>query len=507
MGVGESVAAQPRDQWSTRLGFIMAAMGSAIGLGNIWRYPAVVYENGGGAFLIPYFVALATAGIPMLILEYGLGHRSRRAAPLTFRRLTRRFEWLGWWMIGISFFIMTYYIVIIGWVLSYLWYSPGTRWGDDTNGFFFGEYLGLSDSFWEVGGIQWKVLLAVAIALAIVYVILRRGVSRGIEVAAKILMPTLIVLIVIITLRGLTLPGADTGLNVLLTPDFSALTDAGVWVAAYGQVFFSLSIAFSIMIAYSSYLPRRSDLSNSAVIVGLANAGFEFLAALGVFSVLGFLAVQQATDVTEVATSGVGLAFVAFPEIVNQLPAFNSLFGLLFFGALLFAGITSAVSILECGIAGVREKFHLSRTAAVNWMCGLVALVSIVYVTRGGLYYLDVVDHFVNNYGLVVAGFVEVILVAWIVRHLDQLRQHINEQSYLHLGWWWTVTLSIVTPVLLGFVIIFNLYEEIRTRYGDYPLSGLLVLGWGAVLVTLILAATLQWVRRHDAHVDIEEAP
>ncbi len=498
MAANEETLAEPREQWGTRLGFILAAMGSAIGLGNIWRYPYVVYDNGGGAFLIPYFIAIASAAVPLLILEYSLGHKYRHAAPFAFRRVRRNAEWLGWFQIGISLVIMTYYIVIIGWVLSYFYYSFGSRWGDDPNAFFFGSYLGTTDSFWSVGGIQWKVLLSVVIAWAITYLIMRRGVRRGIELAAKILIPALILMILAIVIRGLTLPGAAAGLDVLLTPDFGALLDAQVWVAAYGQVFFSFSIGFAVMIVYASYLPRRGDLSNSAVIVGMANSGFEFLAALGVFSVLGFLATAQGVGITEVVESGVGLAFVAFPQIINEMPALNSLFGALFFGALLFAGLTSAVSIMEAAVAGVREKFRLSRTAAVNLTCGLTALVSILYVTRGGLYYLDTVDRFVNNFGLIFAGLAEVILIAWIARQIGPLQAHINQGSYLRVGWWWTISLMVVTPVLLSVMAAINLYQEITNRYEDYPLSGLLVMGWGTVLITLVLAFVLQALRRHE---------
>lgn len=166
-------AAEQRDQFGSKLGFIMAAIGSAIGLGNIWRYPYVVYDNGGGAFLLPYFIAIATAGIPILILEFYLGNRNQGSAPVAYRSLSQRWEWLGWWQAAITFFIGTYYMVIIGWVLAYLYYSFGTQWGSDTEGFFLGNFLGLSDSFWSVGGLQLKVLIPFVIAWAIVYWLLR----------------------------------------------------------------------------------------------------------------------------------------------------------------------------------------------------------------------------------------------------------------------------------------------------------------------------------------------
>ena len=505
----EKATTTGRDQWGSKLGFLLAAMGSAIGLGNIWRYPYVVYENGGGAFLIPYFVAIATAALPILIMEYTLGHRFRSGAPHAFREMRRGWEWLGWWQVLVAFLISTYYVVILGWCLAYCVYSFGLQWGDDTAGFFVGDFLGTSAGgdpagFWDVGGLRWNVLVPVVIAWVMVYAILRRGVARGIEVTAKVLMPLLVVLLLALVVRGVTLDGATEGLNVLFTPDFGALGDAGVWIAAYGQVFFSMSIAFSIMIAYASYLPRRTDLTNSAFVVGLSNASFEFLAAIGVFAVLGFLAVATQSAVTEVAgTGGVGLAFIAFPQIINTLPGLNSLFGVVFFGALFLAGVTSAVSIMEPGIAAVREKFHLRRTPAVNWICGAAALVSLLYVTQGGLFYLDTADRFLNNFGLVTCGLAMVVLVAWVAKELDTLRDHANAVSYIQLGAWWKYSLMYVTPLLLGTMTIYNLWTEVTTPYSDYPWSGLVVVGWGVVALTLMGAITLHQVRKsHEMRLD-----
>ena len=492
-----------RDQWGSKLGFILAAAGSAVGLGNIWRYPYVVYDNGGGAFLLPYFIALATAGIPILILEYGLGNKFRGSGPLSYRRLSQRWEWLGWWQVTVSFVIGTYYMVIIGWVLAFFYFSIGTQWGSDTEAFFTGTFVGVSDSFWSIGGIQFKVLIPFLVAWAIVYWLLIRGVGRGIELAARILLPLMFLMMLILVIRGLTLPGAGQGLNVLLTPDFGALLDPQVWIAAYGQVFFSLSVAFSVMIAYASYLPRRSELPNSGFIVGLANSGFELFAALGVFSVLGFLAVQQNTPVNEVVEEGVGLAFITFPQIINQLPALQSFFGLMFFGALLFAGLTSAVSIFETGIAGLRDKFGFTRTRAVNVVSGAAFVIGLVYVTRGGLYYLDTIDHFINNYGLVLSGLFEVILVAWVVRQLRTLQRFLNEHAYVRLGSWWILALSIITPIILIVITAFNIYNEFASPYEGYPASGLIILGGGITVLVIVVGFVLQSLRWHRNTDDI----
>lgn len=481
-----------KEQWGTRAGFIIAAISSAIGLGNIWRYPYIAYDNGGGAFLIPYFVALLTAAIPILMMEYAMGHRSRGSVPYTFRGISKRWEWLGWWQIFVCFVIISYYVVVIGWALSYAYYSFGLQWGNDPESFFLQNYLGISSDFWAVGGIQWKVFLPVLIVWALIYFILINGVRKGIEKSAKVLLPILVVFMIIITIRGVTLPGAAEGLNVLLTPDFNALSDSKVWIAAYGQVFFSLSIGFAIMMTYSSYLSKKSDLSNSAFIAGLSNSGFEFLAALGVFGALGFLAVQQGVAVNEVVSSGVGLAFIVFPSIISEFPGLNSFFGVLFFGSLFFAGFTSAISILEPIIAAVRDKFNLTRNKAVNVVCGIAFLLSIIYTTAAGLYYLDTVDHFINSYGVVLGGLIEVILIAWVVKELANLREHINQVSDVYIGKWWNICLSIVTPLILIYMTVLNLIEELSKPYEGYPLSGVMTMGWGVLLLILVLAFVLQ---------------
>lgn len=485
---GGKEMAQVRDQWTGRAGFIMAAVGSAIGLGNIWRYPYVAYENGGGAFLIPYFFALLTAGIPILLLEYALGHGHKGSSPLAYRRLSKKWEWLGWWQALIAFLISTYYMVILAWALSYTWFSFGTQWGGDTEKFFFDQYLGVTDSFWNFGGLQMNVVIPLLLVWIFVYFVMRQQAHKGIERLSRIIMPILIVMMIIITIRGVTLDGATVGLNALLTPDFGALIHPEVWVAAYGQVFFSLSVGFATMITYASYLKKDEDLSNSGLIAALSNSGFEFMAALGVFGALGFLAAQSGDDVQGVVASGVGLAFVVFPQIINELPWLNSLFGVLFFGSLVFAGLTSVVSIVEPAISSIRDKLGTTRTAAVNWICGSSFVISFLYATKGGINYLDLIDHFLNSYGLLVGAVLMTIAVAWTSRKVRDLQSHINRVSDVHIGSWWVICISVVTPLVLFIMTGMNIWEELQAPYGDMPYSGILIMGYGSLLLALIAA-------------------
>ncbi len=485
-----------RPQWGSRAGFIMAAVGSAVGLGNIWRFPATAYENGGGAFFLPYLFALLTAGIPLLIMEFTLGHKYRSSSPLTFAKISKGSEWLGWWQIAISFVISCYYPVIIAWAGSYSVFSINQTWGNDTNSFLFNDYLKIVETPGQFGGLVPGVLIPLIIVWVVALGVLFAGVKKGIEVASKIFIPVLVIMFLIIVVRAVTLDGALKGLEAFFKPEWSTILDGKVWVAAYGQIFFSLSIAFAIMITYASYLPRKSDITNNAFITGFGNSAFEVLAGIGVFSALGFMAAQQGVPVSEVVTSGVGLAFVVFPQIINEFPGMNGLFGFLFFGSLILAGLTSLISITETYVAGIQEKFKVSRTKAVAFGGGLAAICSLVFATRGGLYFLDSVDVFINNFGVALAGLFEVVAIAWFAKELKAIQKHANEVSDIQIGTWWRFSLSVITPVILGYMMFDNLRTNLTSEYEGYPREFLFNWGWtvaiGAILVGVLFSMKLK---------------
>ncbi|MDC3412352.1 sodium-dependent transporter [Aquibacillus sp. 3ASR75-11] len=478
-----------RSQWGTRLGFLMAAMGSAIGLGNIWRFPATAYENGGGAFFLPYLFALLTAGIPLLIMEYTIGHKYRGSAPRSYRKISKGMEWIGWWQVGVSFIISTYYPVIIAWAIMYAFFSFGTQWGADPTAFFVGDYLQLGDPG-TFGALVPMVAIPLLVVWAIVLFTLNRGVKKGIEAANKIFIPALAIIFTIIVIRAVTLPGAMDGLDAFFKPDWSTITDGSVWVAAYGQIFFSLSIAFAIMITYSSYLPKKSDITNNAFITGFANSSFELLAGIGVFAALGFMASQSGVAVSEVVQGGVGLAFMVFPEIISQMPA-SGFFGFLFFASLVLAGLSSLISISETYIAGVQEKFNISRGKAVLLGGGLATLLSLLFATQGGLNLLDTVDHFINNYGVALSGLFEVVAIAWFAKLLKDFQAHADDISDIKLGAWWKLCLGVITPIVLGFMMLQNLKNEISGAYGDYPIEFLFNYGWIVAIGAMFVGALL----------------
>ncbi len=474
-----------REQWGTKMGFILAAIGSAVGLGNIWRYPYVVYSSGGGAFLIPYFFAIFTAGIPLLILEYGMGHKFRGSTPLSLARANKKFEWFGWWAIISSSIILCYYSMILSWAMKYLTLSFNKGWGEDANAFFYNDFLKLSSSPLSIDKIIVSVLIGIAIIWLMNWFICYKGVKVGIEKMNKILLPCLLVIMIIIVIRGVTLEGAEVGLNRLFTPDWEKVKDPKVWISAYGQVFFSLSIGTGIMMTYSSYLPRKTDINNSAFMTVFANCGFEFLCAIGVFAILGIMATKEGVPVEEVVTSGIGLAFIAFPKVFTMMGIWGNILGILFFVCLVCAGITSAVSLVEAIAAAIMDKFGWTREKVVTGICAIGFLISTVFATNAGLYLLDIMDSFINNYGIVTVGLLEAFVIGWIVKP-KEIREHTNRISYFKIGRWWDLIIKYVTPTLLVISLIQSLVTEFKAPYGGYDLIALFLYGWLVIALGII---------------------
>lgn len=508
MVVAQPEVTRKREVWSGRSVFIMAAIGSAVGLGNIWRFPYIAYENGGGAFLIPYLVALLTAGIPLLLIDYAIGHKFRGSPPLAFRRLRRGAEFLGWWQVLVCFVIGVYYAVIVAWAARYTFFSINESWGDDPEGFFMESFLNADpDSSFGlsfVPGVAWPLLLVWVAVLGV----LALGVQRGIGNANRFFVPLLVLLFGALVVRALTLDGATTGLDAFFSPNWSALTDTGVWIAAYAQIFFSLSVAFGIMVTYASYLKRKTNLTGSGLVVGFSNSSFEILAGIGVFSALGFMAQAQGVQVSEVVAGGIGLAFIAFPAIVSEMPG-GPIFGVLFFGSLVFAGFTSLISIIQVTVSAFEDKTGLGRVPAVLTIGGVMAVVSVLlFPTTTGLNTLDVVDRFANQFGIVGVAFVALVVVAWIYRRLPELQDHLNSVSSFKVGAGWRVFAGIVTPIVLGYMLFSEIRDRISEGYGGLPDDLVLVFGWGVqavVIVAAILLSFVPWRKGVDEEYELDD--
>ncbi|MDD2438605.1 MAG: sodium-dependent transporter [Methanosarcinaceae archaeon] len=483
-----------REVWNTRVGFILAAIGSAVGLGNIWRFSYAAYENGGGVFLIPYFIALLTAGIPLMILEFGMGSKFRGAAPMAFKRAKQGFESIGWWGVITSFIITAYYSVIMGWSLVYLVKSFNLGWGSDTVSFFYDTLLQTSGSPWHFEGFAPSVLAALVVVWFLIWIIEKKGVQKGIERANKVFMPLLWILLIILVFRAVTLPGALNGIDWYLKPDFSRLTDFGVWQAAYAQAFYSLSLGMAIMITYSSYLPKKSDIVNNAFIVSLADGAFSFTMGFVVFGTLGYMAFAQGVGIVEVVDQGIGLAFMALPKALSMLPGLKVLTSAAFFLSISVAALSSLISLIEAFASALMDKFEIERVRAVNLTIAICALCSLLYATKAGIYWLDIVDHFINSYGMIIVGIFETIAIGWIFG-ADKIRAWVNNYSDIKVGAWWDLGIKVVLPIVLIYLVYSDTKANLAAPYGDYPISALMA-GVGVIAIGMLISVLMPFVKR-----------
>ena len=495
-----------RSSWKSNLGFLLAAIGSAIGLGNIWRFSYMAHQYGGGAFLIPYLVALLVAGMPIMLLEYGIGHREKGSSPLSFARLDSRFEWLGWWMPVVAMFgIMLYYSVVIGWCINYLFFAFHLSWGADPQSFFFKDFLQLSDSAAHLNGIRIPIVFSTMLVWVICWLICFRDIRHGIEKASFIFMPVLFLLTLIIVGWTMTLEGAGDAIrNHYLHADWSKINlfaadpelrkSAGeVWAAAFGQIFFTLSLGFGIMITYASYLPEKSNIGKNALITCIVNCLYSFIAGFAVFGIVGFMAQSQNVPFADAIKGGPQLAFVVYPKAISMLPNMNVLFGVLFFLMLVVAGFTSGVSLIEAFSCSITDKFDWPRKRVVTIICLAGFAGSLIFTTRSGLYLLDIADHFVTNYGLVIGGILECLLVGWVLK-AHVLRSHINKQGS-SIPAIWNLLIRYTTPIILVYLLYLTFVGDLAKNYGDYPTDQLILYGGGWLLICLLAALVLAFSR------------
>ena len=605
------MAQQQRERWSSRTAFIMAAVGSAVGLGNLWRFPAVAFENGGGAFFIPYLVALLTAGIPLMIVEYAIGQKYQGGAPKALAAVTSKFRWVGWFALLVGGSITTYYVVVMAYAWHYAaasftvaWSKPAPAYEvkmedgrpaavaiptenirlyipaadedqkrklvpvaeripvltegevaakekdeqvtcitlkDNVKNYFWQVCLGgFRPDYWgrarsaavqeapesrapppEAGeeapavaataaadapepsayvGDMFRLSPSLVVGALATWIMIFLIIFKGVRNVGKVVMLTVplpVILLLIVVIRGVTLPGAVEGLIYYLKPNWELLKSTRVWIAAYGQIFFSLSLGFGILIAYASYMPPESDVTNSAFITSLANCATSFIAGLAVFSVLGYLAYVGGQQVSDVVAGGPGLVFQTYPIALSKMPmglAGIGIISFLFFLCLITLGIDSAFSLVEGIVAGFRDRFpHITREVMCAIVCGVGFIGSLLFCTRSGLMWLDIVDNWMSNYGLPMVGLLECIAVGYFF-HLDELKDYINEHSEIKLHYWFDAFIKVVTPGILIFLLGQRFLADVATVYEGY--DGILahsvtVAGWGWFLAVLCGALLL----------------
>ena len=487
-----------RNEWSSNLSFILAMIGSAVGLGNIWRYPYVLYSNGGEAFYIPYIIAILVLAIPFLILEYGVGYNFRSSFAKGLTNINPKFEYFGWFLPFVIFIMTIYYSTVIGWDGIYFILSFFKGWGANPNAFLANNVLHASANLSDITTFVPVVAVSMIFCWIVIWFISHRKVESGLSTISKFFVPLLFIIMIVIVGFSLTLPGASIGLKELFNLDWSLLWHFDIWMSAFGQIFFSLSLGIGAAFTYASYTKEDVDLVSSTLYVIAGNCIFENFAALGVFSILGYMSLQSATPVSQIVTQGTGLIFVVYPTVFNILGDIALILGPLFFFTVYISGITSMLSSFEVFSSSIQNKFHLSRKKTVTLLCIIGGTLSMVFATAPGEFLVTVTDEFVNNISLIISVLIECLIFAWIF-NINKLIGFFNAKSkILKIGKIWVIMVRYIIPFILLLIWIGGIYEIIISE-SAVDLIILMCLSIISLIMALILtklpARSKNWLK------------
>ena len=444
-------------QWDSTLTFIFAMIGVAIGLGNIWRFSYVLYSNGGGSFFIPYFCAIAIMGIPFLILEYGVGFSFKESFSKILKKIDGRFEYIAWALVLFVFIVVIYYMVILSWDMVYLLTSFTFGWGADTAAYFTNS-VGGSSNLASAGFLLVPTTICVILMWIVLWYISHQDVDEGIGKVSKVLIPALFVIMGIIVVYAITLPGHMIGIDTLLRPRWNMLLDINIWLAAFAQIIFSLSMGQAIALTYASYLPKASKLTDNVLIVVASNSLFEIFTAFGVFSILGYMSLHSGMAMTKLVTEGTGLVFIVFPMIFNIMGPIGRILAPLLFLTILIAAITSALGFFEPMLSSTSSKFNLSRRKTATILSIVGCTFSILLTTGISSYLVGIIDSFVNQFGILLLIGVQCIIFAWFY-NLDELVPVLNENGHLKVGKIWKFVIKYLLPIVLIAMWAYGMYD------------------------------------------------
>lgn len=477
-----------RSTWSSNFVYILAAIGCAAGLGNLWRFPMLAYENGGGAFIVALLISNIFFVYPLLLTETVIGQKFRLSAPQAFEKFKKGTSWVQWIAIFSVFLILTYYTPIMGWALTYLFHVFNGAFLSNPSGYFTQEILHLTDNIQSIGRFQWPIFLAVLIGYGFVLFAMRKNV-HSLSSVVKVTATAPFLLLFLFLIRGVTLPGASQGLSLFLIPDWSALGSLKLWQEAIGQSFFSASLALGYFFVAGSHRKEDDELPLSSLWILIGNFGVSLLSGLAVFSTLGFMAGQQGVDVSSVSQGGPMLVFSVLPTAISMMPTGAILFAILLFLIFFALAIDSIFGTIEALVGAINDHFQRGEKkffSTLLWIVGILLLFSLPYLFGAGLYFLDIVDHFISAFMMLLVGIFESAVIAYGVGP-EVIRGWINQHSNIHIPKLFNWILYII-PVVLSLLFLATFFRETHDWYGGYPPQYIIGLGFVPLVLVLSLS-------------------
>ena len=481
-----------REKWSSRSAFVLAAIGSAVGLGNAWRFPGLAAKYGGGAFLFVYLIAMLVIGIPLLMMEISVARYTRQGAPGSMRALNKKAESIGWIAVSNGIGISIYYAAVFAWViLMFVISFKFMNMTGDTEAAsnLWAETIKTTGTTSGFTTISWPVLGSLIAAWVLCYVCIRNGTTTvGKVVKFTVSLP--VICLLIMAVRGISMPGAMAGMAKLFIPDWTALSDSNLWVDAVGQVFYSLSTSMAIMFAYGSFLDKKSNIVVDTFIISFSDMFISVLAGIVMFTTMAGVGMLD-----NMSASGIATAFIIYPQAIVKISnsgVFNMIFAFIFYFCLITLAIDSLFSIIEGISTAVSDKFKLNKKKTTLTICIIEGIISLIYVTGAGLAVLDIVDYFINSYTLIITGVLEMVAAGWLFKTtkiLEELNR--NTGKFKMPSWWFLPSIKFISPIVLLGLFAWNLYNLIKGGgiYGaadGYSMTANVVFGWCISLLILI---------------------
>lgn len=441
--------ANSRVHFSGKLAVVAAAAGSAVGLGNIWRFPYELGQNGGSAFLIVYVLFVVVIGMPIMMSEFVIGRMGQSDVVDSFQKLAPKRKW---WLIGLmgvitSFLIMGFYSVVAGWTLEYIVQAVSNQFANKST-------LDLNEAFVAFSTDTWRPLFWMFMFIVLSAAIVMMGVKKGIENSTKLMMPLLLLIIIALGIRSVTLPGGIEGLQFLFRPDFSKI-NSDVLLSAMGQAFFSLSLGMGCMITYGSYISRKNHLSHTVVEVTVLDTMVAVLASIAIFPAVFSFGIDPA--------QGPQLVFITLPNVFAQMPG-GYVWSILFFVLLCFAALTSAISLMEVVVAFLIEKLKLGRIVATLLVSlgilvfGVMASLSLGVwneITIFGMTFFDLFDNLTSKLLMPLGGLLIALFAGWVLDK-EQIKNEINNHGKFKTRYfrWYLFLVKYLTPIGIGLVLL-----------------------------------------------------
>lgn len=448
------------NRWDNSSGFLIAMIGAIIGLSGVWKFSYLMYENGGGTFLIPYILAIVVMAIPILVLEFGIGFKFKSSLPKVFYNIKSEFEIIAWFIVFLIFAVLIYFTCIMSWDLIYVVLSLFKGWGSNPSVFFTNTLLHSTSNPYGLTYLVVPIGIGLIAIWGFIYLFSRKEINKGILTISKISLVLSFILLLGMLVFAVQLPGSRTGIMALFNPNWSVLLDVNVWLAAFGQLIFSYGLGYAIASTYSSYLGDKGNLIDNAWIIVLISLIFEVLVSVLLFSIMGYMALGRNVPITSLVSDSFSLIFVVFPNVFNIMDPWVYIVAPAFF-LLLFVGSLSAIlALIEPLINSICEKFCWSRDRTARQLVLVGLFVSFIFATGMGEYLLRITDAFITQFAIILGVLLEIIVLGWVL-DIEDIRSLINENSHIKVDRSWIITIRFVIPIILAIIWIIGVYNLI----------------------------------------------